>query len=400
MTWKTFKDKVEKELHGNILPYWMNHMIDDEKRLYGEISNDNIADRDAPIGLVMTSRFLWTYSEAYRLTGREEYRDFASAARDNLLHLLYDRENGGFFWLANREGKPLDRKKVLYGQAFALYGLSTWQIIAPSPENEILCLETFALIEKHGRDMEAGGYLEACAENWEYEGASNLGADDLACDKSMNTNLHMLEGYMRYYLQSGRDDVREALLSLIHIIIEKIYSPETGHQRLYFSRDWTPSGDVESYGHDVETSWLLWEALEILGDKTLLKKYRETVLRLFRVSSEKAEAPDGSLWNEKHDGHRDKTRIWWIQAEYAVSLMNAWEMTGETPLKEKLFTLWNYIETTQRDNRNGEWYWGILESGEILQREKGGMWKTPYHNGRACLELIRRIDKIKGETDV
>ncbi|MBN2656148.1 MAG: AGE family epimerase/isomerase [Spirochaetales bacterium] len=393
MNWQKLKIRVREELHGSILNYWMEHMRRGDGGLYGEISNDNIPDPDAPTGLVMVSRFLWTYSEAYRMTERPEYLEFATELYDILISVLTDPEYGGFYWLVDRDGKPVDDKKVLYGQAFALYGLSTFQMISPSAGTEKLCREIFGYLERYGRDRELGGYYEACSRDWAYGGVNNLGADDMACEKSMNTNLHMLEAYTRYYLQSRREDVKEALVSLIRIITDKIYDRSTGHQKLYFSKDWTPAGDVESYGHDVETSWLLWEALQILGDENLQVEYRETVLRLLDVSSVKATAPDGSLYNEKHDGHLDKTRIWWVQAEYAVSLMNGWEMTGNEEYLIKLEKLWNYIETQQTDRVKGEWFWGIKDDGSVLDREKGGMWKTPYHNGRASMELIHRIEK-------
>jgi len=393
MNWQNLKESVEKELHSNILPYWMDHIQDQSGGLYGEISNENTILPEAPKGLVMISRFLWTYAEAYRTSGRKEYLQFAGEIKDYLLSALSDRENGGFYWLIDSNDLPLDNKKVLYGHAFALYGLSTYQMIAPSEENEKLCLEIFSLMEKHGRDWEKDGYIEACNRDWSYGGANNLGADDQACDKSMNTNLHLLEAYTRYYFQSRRDDVKEALISLISVITEKIYNSVTGHQKLYFSMDWTPSGDIESYGHDVETSWLIWEALEILEDEDLKTKYRETVLKLLDVSSSKATAPDGSLYNEQQEGHLDKVRIWWVQAEYAVSLMNGYEMTGKDEYREKLKKLWDYIIDNQSDKTNGEWFWGINDDGSILNREKGGMWKTLYHNGRACIELIHRIDK-------
>jgi mannobiose 2-epimerase len=394
MDWLKLQTEIKDELCNNILPYWMNHMKNPDGGLYGNISNSNITDGHAPRGLVMTSRFLWTYSEAYRIFGKKEYLDFAIYVKDTLLKTLYDREQGGFFWSADGYDKPLDNKKVLYGQAFALYGLSTFQMIAPSDENADLCKEIFTLLETHGKDPVLGGYYEALNRDWTYSGKNNLGADDIPCEKSMNTNLHMLEAYTRYFLQSADKEVKKSLIELISIIMEKIYDPLSGHQKLYFSKDWEPIGDVESYGHDVETSWLLWEALEILENKPLQEKYRKMVLTMLDVSSDKATAPDGSLYNEKKGEHLDTVRIWWVQAEYAVSLMNGWMMTGKEKYKEKLSAIWNYIKENQIDNENGEWFWGILDNGTMVNREKGGMWKTPYHNGRACMELIQRINKI------
>lgn len=395
MNWQTLKIQIEQELHHSLLQYWLKHMRHKEGGLYGKISNNNTPDPEAPTGLVMASRFLWTYSEAYRMTKQREYKEFATELYHILISTLTDHQNGGFFWLVDRSGTPIDDKKVLYGQAFALYALSTYQMVNPSPATEQLCSAIFGYLEQYGRDRDLGGYFEACNRDWSYGGVNNLGADDIACEKSMNTNLHILEAYTRYYYQSRRDEVKEALVSLIKVIIEKIYDGESGHQKLYFSQDWTGSGDIESYGHDVETSWLIWEALLILEDEQLQEQYRGAVLRLLEISSAEATAPDGSLYNEKHNGHLDKTRIWWVQAEYAVSLMNGWEMTGNNEYLTKLQNLWMYIENFQTDKTNGEWFWGINDDGTVLNREKGGMWKTPYHNGRACMELIHRMDKLE-----
>lgn len=400
MDWIKLQKNIEQELHMHILPFWLENMKDSDGGLFGQISNKNVVTPTAPKGLVMVSRFLWTYSEAFRTSKKEKYKRFADDLKDYLLSIFQDKKNGGFYWTVDSRGNKKDCKKVLYGQAFALYALSTYQQINPSKENSTLCSQLFSLLEKYGKDEQYGGYFEAMAEDWSYNGRNNLGADDLPCDKSMNTNLHMLEAYTRYYWESGRDDVKKSLKALIEIIITKIYNSSTGHQKLYFTTDWTSLGNIESYGHDVETSWLIWEALEILDDPELQQKYREIVLMMLQTSSKKATAPDGSLYNESKNGHLDKVRIWWVQAEYAVSLMNGWMMTGKEEYKEKLFKLWDYIEEKQKDKTYGEWFWGIEDNGSVQEQDKGGMWKTPYHNGRACIELIHRINKIKESTNV
>jgi mannobiose 2-epimerase len=309
---------------------------------------------------------------------------------------LRDHEGGGFWWTVDSRGKPEFENKVLYGQAFAVYGLSQYYRAAGNRAALDLALDTFHLLEKTGRDQEYGGYYEAVDRRWTKPLVQALSDVDIPCSKSMNTNLHVLEALSSLYLACGLPEVREALESLLGVFERHILvTPE--HLGLYFDRDWTPLTDHISYGHDVEASWLMTEAAQILYGHDLPEVHRNAAVRVARKTLEVLRVHGGSLPNELHGGHLDTNRIWWVQAEALVGMVNGWELTGETAFLDAAEGLWTFIDRFVADRRGGDWFWQVNPRGEPdLSRPKGGLWKTSYHNGRACLEIIQRSRRANG----
>ncbi len=385
--------KIENELKGNILPFWLDNLLD-ENRIAGSLSNRGIKDDDAPIGLVMVARFLWTYSEAYKIYGDKKYLDIAVVLKDYLLEKFLDIQYGGFYWMLDNNCRVVDKKKIIYGQAFVLYGLSSFYNIKPDIKDLVLCREIFDLIEKFGLDRDYNGYFDGYLEDWTYTDDNCIAPLGVICDKSMNTNLHVLEAYTKFYEISRYDVVKSSLINLIGVMKNIVYDKHSGHQNQIFLKYWAVVSDLISYGHDVETSWLVWDAIEVLNDDNIRGEYKNYILKLLDTSIFEAADTDGSLYNESSEGVIDKDRIWWVQAEFLISLLNAFEMTGEIKYKNRIFQVWDYIEHNIIDKKNGEWYWLIDENGIPGNREKGGFWKTCYHNARACFEFLKRVPII------
>jgi mannobiose 2-epimerase len=206
----------------------------------------------------------------------------------------------------------------------------------------------------------------------------------------MNTNLHILEAYSALYLASGLAEVREALDSLLTVFETRILvTPE--HLGLYFDRDWAALTDHVSYGHDIEASWLLTEAAELVYGHPLPPGKITLYTRIARKTLSVIQANGGSLPNELHGGRLDTDRIWWVQAEALVGMVNGWELTGDDAFLTAAESLWSWIDVYQRDRLHGEWFWLVDAQGRPSDRQpKGGLWKTSYHNGRACMEVLQR----------
>lgn len=384
---KGFKEEIE----NNILPYWMDKMVDTENGgFYGRIDGDNVLDRMANKGVVMHARILWTFASAYRVLGRNAYRQTAERAYLFLRDYFVDKQYGGVFWELDYQGRPVNRKKQTYAQGFALYAFSEYYRATGCTEALGYAKEQFYQIEKC-KDNERGGYWEAFTEDWQPIADMRLSEKDQNEAKTMNTHLHILEPYTNLLRVWVDEDLVKAQTDLIYLFLERIYSEPTGHLQLFFDEEWQVKGEAQSFGHDIEAAWLLLEAAEVLGDPELLQKVKNVISHIGHAALEGVLA-DGSLAYERNNGHWDRERHWWVQAEAVVGFSYLGRVFDEMFYKERAERIWSYIKSNLIDKDGGEWYWSRLENGNINDTEdKAGFWKCPYHNGRMCLEMIENF---------
>jgi mannobiose 2-epimerase len=380
---------------------------------------------DAEKGAILNARILWTFSAAYRVLEKEELLEAATRAKDYLVDHFIDPEYGGVYWSVDYKGEPLDTKKQFYAIAFAIYGLSEYARATGNREALEYALDLYDCIEEHAFDDEQNGYIEACTREWGKIGDMRLSELDANYPKSQNTHLHIMEAYanllrclkeMRAQEQCDyvpaigsvlpvgisvppetMVNVEGALRNIISIFIDKILNPETNHLDLFFDMNWTRgAGHLESYGHDIECSWLLHEAALVLGDENLLEKV-ENVVQKVAKASEKGLREDGSMIHEANldTGHVDDDLHWWVQAENVVGWFNVWQHFGDEEAFKKSEKCWHYIKENLVDYDNGEWYWSRHPDGTLnTVDDKAGFWKCPYHNSRMCLEIIERTAEV------
>lgn len=389
------KQEVQDMLQTNILPFWLDKMIDRENRgFYGRIDGHGVLHPDAEKGAILNARILWTFSAAYRVLKRPEYLAAATRAKDYILEHFYDKEFGGIYWSLDCLGCPKDTKKQFYAIGFAIYGLSEYARATADREALDYAIRLFECIEQHSLDRKDNGYIEACTREWGKIEDMRLSDFDANYPKSQNTHLHIIEPYTNLFRIWKDERLEKALRNLINIFTDKILNPETHHLDLFFDNDWTRgAGHLESYGHDIECSWLMHEAALVLGDEEVLRKV-EPIVKLVAKASEKGLNADGSMVHEANvdTGHVDDDLHWWVQAEAVVGFFNIYQYFGDEQALEKATHCWQYIKQNLIDNENGEWYWSRHADGTLnLEDDKAGFWKCPYHNGRMCLELIERI---------
>lgn len=410
---KEFYNSISNELFQNILPYWDKYSKDEKNTgFFGKIDNDNVQDAECQRSIVMTSRFLWTYSAVARFTKDAKYLAMADFAYKVIIEKYFDKENDGVYWSIMPDGTPKVDKKQIYGEAFCCYGLSEYaaavqelkkdEELAATAMNK--ALDIYNLLENHALDKENGGYIEACAKDWSQTNDMILSPKDMNCPKSMNTNLHVMEAYTNLYRtlpvvfadsKSIQSEVGQSLANLITVTQEKIVQ-KNAHLGMFFDMDWNLLADEISYGHDIEASWLLWEAACELKDEELKEQIRDDVIKMAEVALDEGfDKENGCLENfllhSTTNPKRDRTRVWWNQAEAMNGFYNAWQMTGQQKYQEACIQQWNWIQNHQVDKTNGEWWSALDQNGTpILTEDKGGNWKTSYHNGRTCLELLRR----------
>lgn len=392
---KNVKEEMELLLRENILKYWLTFMPDKENGgFYGRICGDETLVPKANKGGILNGRILWTFSAAYRVLGNSEYLAAATRAKDYLLENFYDHEHGGIYWELDYKGNPVDTKKQFYALGFALYGLSEYARATGDKEALDYSIRLFETIEEHSLDKEHNGYREACTRDWKVIEDMRLSDKDQNYPKSQNTHLHIIEPYTNLYRIWKDTRLERALRNLIDIFTDKILNPETHHLDLFFEDNWTRGGGaLESYGHDIECSWLLHEAALVLGDPTVLAKV-EPIVRKVAKASEKGLLSDGSMVHEANvdTGYVDSDLHWWVQAETVVGFANIYQHFGDVDARIKSLNCWQYIKDHLIDFQHGEWYWSCSKDGVINRKDdKAGFWKCPYHNGRMCLEFIERF---------
>lgn len=387
--------KLREHLFRHIMPFWCGPAVDD---VHGGwmawLSNDLQSDRSQPKGLIVHARILWTFAAVHQVKPDALYRQMANRAFDYLINRFWDAKYGGAFWRLEDSGKVLDDAKKIYGQAFYLYALTEFHRAFKSEGALHRALTLFDLIEKHAHDGEFGGYVEVCRRDWSEAGPdARLSDKDLSEKKSMNNHLHVLEAYTNLYRATQNPVVEQRLHELIQIFLERILEARTGHLHHFFDTEWRVRSDTYTFGHDIEASWLLCEAAEVLDNPALLARVREVALKMAdRVLAEGVLADGGLCYEGKAGRIIDAGRECWPQAEALVGFLNAFQLSGEPKYVIAAERVWAYVESHLIDRVHGEWFWRINEDGRPdAKLPKVSEWKGPYHVSRACLETMRRL---------
>lgn len=394
-TIQILKASATKEL-TQILKFWSDKMVDPENGgFYGQIDGFNQLHQDAEKGGVLNARILWTYSAAYNQTKDENTLALAKRAWTYIQTYFVDKEYGGIFWSVDDKGNPLKTRKQIYGQAFMIYALSEYYIATNDDLALQLAKQLFALIEQYSFDPENGGYFEAFTQDWKLETDLRLSDKDENEVKTMNTHLHVIEGYAALYRIWKEDKLKQQIIQLLENFEQHIYDSNSQHLVLFFNEKWQNHHDIVSYGHDIEAGWLLQEAAEIIADEKWIVITKKMAIALTDAASESLDS-DGGLWYEKDGDRWVYQKHWWPQAEAVVGYLNAFQISKEEKYLAQALKTWQFIETKIKDSKNGEWLWGIHQDGSSMTEEdKAGFWKCPYHNGRACLELIKRTTLLQ-----
>ncbi len=394
---RSFRDRVVTELRGNILPFWLEHSVDHEHGGFiGQMSNELVVDRHAHKGLILNARLLWTFSALCRSEGPESYLQLAHRAYDYLTAHFWDSRLGGAFWQVDCRGDLIDDKKKIYGQAFCIYALSEYFLATGKRTALERAKELFDLIERHSNDAAHGGYIETCNRDWTVAEDVRLSNKDMNEMKSMNNHLHVLEGYTNLYRVWPDPQVGAELSALIGLFERHILNRDTFHFGHFFNEQWEVRSDTYTFGHDIEGSWLLCEAAQVSGKPELIEKVKHIAMEIAQAVYEQGLDSDGGLFYEGRAGDViDTNKEWWPQAEAVVGFLNAYQLSGREHFFQAAVDCWGFIERAIVDHTHGEWFWRVDRNGTPDRNEpKISEWKSPYHNTRACLEIIRRLDAV------
>ena len=388
------REEFVQELTEDIIPFW-NKLRDDENGGFTGFMDSSLnVDKNGEKGVILHSRILWFYSNAYIELKDEKLLDNAKHAYEFLTEKCLDKEYGGVYWSMNADGTVKEDIKHTYCQAFFIYALSSYYRASGDKIALKLAYEVMELVEKNSTDDVA--YLEKMSRDWKTELANDeLSENGLMADKTMNTTLHMMEAYTELYLADRSPKVLERLKFQLELTYDKIFDKQGNKLLVFFDRNMDVIGDIHSYGHDIEATWLIDRACEVIGDPALTAKFAGMNSRIVRNIADIAyDKPSGSLLNER-DGDKINTwRIWWVQAEAVIGFMNGYQKGyGGKEYFEISSNVWKFIQEHIVDKRpGGEWYSQVDDHWNYAPfKPEVDPWKCPYHNGRMCLEMMRRL---------
>ncbi|UII76474.1 AGE family epimerase/isomerase [Flagellimonas sp. HMM57] len=388
-----FQEEVSTELQS-ILDYWQAHSKDD---LYGgfvgKVDNFNNVIINAPKGIILNTRLLWTFSRACNFYEDSRYDNECQRAFDYLLDNFRDYEFGGVFWELDHLGNPLEMRKQIYAQAFCIYALSEYYRYSKNSKAILWALELFRLIEDRAYDKVNGGYIEAFDRKWKSIPDMRLSEKDLNAPKTTNTHLHILEAYTVLYEMTGNPAVENALTNLLELFHGRIFE-HNNHMKLFFTTEWKKLSTEISFGHDIEAVWLMLQGSEILQDKILLKRTKELTVKVTKTFVNEALDTEFGVINSKDSEtlEIDWDRHWWPQAEAMVGLLYNWKITKDPSYFNICKQIWSFITKHIIDHKHGEWFFRVDRYGSpCLKENKIGPWKCPYHNSRALIEILQLL---------
>ena len=384
-----FATEIKEHLVNDLIPFWQGLKDEENGGFYGYLSYDLKLDKKAVKGCILNSRILWFFSNAYMLLGDSSLLESATHAYQFLKDYCVDNEFGGVFWSLAYDGTPEDTTKHTYNQAFSIYALASYYDASKNPEALEIAWKLYDLVESKCKDEY--GYLEAFTRSFEPEENDKLSENGVIAEKTMNTLLHVFEAYTELYRVTKEEKVAKQIRFMMDIIKDKVFNKEIGRQEVFFDRTWNTLIDLYSYGHDIETAWLVDRGLEVLDDEAYTNML-SPITKIITENIYNRAYIDHSLVNESENGVVDTTRVWWVQAEAVVGFLNGYQKQGDKKFLDASVDIWNYIKKYFIDKRNGsEWFWSVKEDHTPDEKPIVEPWKCPYHNGRMCFEVLRRM---------
>jgi len=369
--------------------------------------------------IVTQSRHIWSASNAFEFYENDSsLLNVAEHGFHFLKDKMWDHELGGFYDLVNRQGEPIKEKgriiKRAYGNAFAIYSLAAYYKISHDTSALRLAKETFNWLEKHSYDPEYGGYFQFISR----EGIPLKKGYGINPPKDQNSSIHLLECFTELYKVWKDEKLKERLNSMLKIIRDTIVT-DKGYMVLFFKSDWVPisykdsSSELQkrnyvfdhiSFGHDVETAYLLLEASDVLGienDTTTLRIAKKMIDHALKNGWDKENGGlyDGGYYFDAEESSSiiRETKEWWSQAEALNSFLLMSELFPDDEINyfEKFLAQWDYIKKYLIDDKYGGWYWGgIDKEPDHKFTSKVSIWKCNYHTSRSLINCIRRLTKL------
>jgi mannobiose 2-epimerase len=392
---------IRQTLQENVLKFWIDHAVDHEYGgVFGRLDRQGKPILPDDKSLVLISRTLWSFAEAYRRYPNPQYKEVAMSCLKFLREHFWDKERGGYYFMVSRDGHPTDTTKLVNPMSYTMEGLAETAMAFHDASAAQEALELFRTIDKVAHDSTFGGYRMAFTADWQniedYKPQPYAGSFGR---KSMDWHLGVLEAFATLYDATGDTTVRARLEELLDIFTDKIVDVEQGYGRLFFSRDWKPydpdgAAPQSAYGLDLEASWLIMESAKLVGRVNDPKTRRVVLAMVDHALQVGFDNEHGGVYGVGPIAGpvTDKSKMWWQQMDGLVAFLNAFQLTGSVKYWDAFEKQGRFIEDNFVDREYGEVYTSIAQDGSI-QSEKVGPWKAPYHVTRAFLEVIARLGR-------
>ncbi len=395
-------EKFLETLNNKILPFWLDQKDIKNGGFFGAVTLLQETLADVPKGGVMTSRYLWTFSALSQRFDDPDSLSAADHAYDFLMNHLWDDVHGGIYWMVDYKGNPLEEKKITYAQSFAIYGLSEYAKVRPQSMALKKAIALYEMLEEKVYDAKRKLYREEFTRDWTALTPFLLTHEEKNASHTTNTLLHLTEAYTNLYLVWPDEKLKARIEFLITAFTDHVFQ-DGCYCAQVFDDAWMPLHQDISYGHDIETAWLLQETSSIvpLGED-LKKRLDRMTYSIARTALEKGLLKSGALASES-SAETEDILVWWVQAEAVIGFYHTYEITGEERFKEAAVSVHAFIEKHFIDPRqNSEWFSRLSGLGEPLSSLKGNFltpehlsdhWKGPYHTVRYYIEMIKRLEE-------
>ena len=384
---------VEAELRDNILPFWLRLRDAARGGFFGAAASDGGVVPSAPKGAVLHARILWAFSAAAMRFSDPALLDAAEFAYRFIARHLVDPASGGVFWTASADGQPASRHKYIYAQAFAIYGLATFHRASGDRGALDLAQQLWRAVERHALDAEGAGYFESFSPDWQIAPNKLMGPTPIP--KTFNTHFHLFEAYGALLEVWPDASLGKRLEQLATLLTEKLLDRERNTFRQLFEADWRTLDDGLSNGHDIQASWVIPAVAHQFAPE-LADRVRRSVAGIPDAVLLRAVEVDGGVATGRGpDGRPADGKVWWVQAEALVGFVDAFERRRELRFLDAAEGVWGFIQRSIVDRAGGEWRSWIAPAG-VPQPDlpKADLWKCPYHNTRACLEIMDRAGRL------
>lgn len=416
---RELRDEIVAYLNNGLLPFWISRTVDTQ---YGgflthfdEFGNDSGEDEKS---LIAQSRSVFTYSSAHRAGyGGGKLAEMARHGVDFLLNKMWDEEHGGFYWMMNRKGEVVIDEKIVYGHSFAIYSLSEYTLATGDPRGKEYAEKVFDLLQKHVVDTHYGGYWEMFHRNWDLKSAGSAGGDR----KTLDAHMHLMEAFTTLYECTGKQVHRRKLLESIELLTKKIMHPQYGTGIPQFWADWSVAPQIKfdivwgwdrfsedgqkaaaedntSYGHNAEFAWLLMHALDIL--KLPYDIHHDQIQKSFSHSVDNGvDWEFGGVFVEgSHAGDvYDREKEFWQQAEMLIGMLDAYRYLKDEKYWNAYVNIHRFVFDKMINHKLGEWWPLMTRQGEPIWRHMSHSWKINYHDVRAMVQSVVRLNKLLGE---
>jgi cellobiose epimerase len=390
-------EQAKDELLNRILPFWLSLEDEEYGSHYASMSYEGILNRSGRKSAVFVSRLLWFLSDVHRVLGHPEAADQAQRTKRFLLERLEDQVYGGLLWSVTRAGQPLVVEMHIYAQAFGIYALSAYARTFADADAAAAALRIFRIIVD--RAFGIYGFTESYDRSWRETTNRLTSSSSHPAPRTMNTHLHVLEALTLLVRLDVDPAPRLVLIALLRLVLENFLSVDKTHSHSFLTERLTPLPGPICYGHDIEACWLIEAAADALADPDVSAEARAVVATLARATIAAGQREDGSFILEREvDGTLHLWRVWWVQAEALVGIVNEAQRNAMPDDWGRAERLWNYITVRMR-GPTGDWHFQVGPDGAPdPTMPRVGPWKDPYHQARACLELIERARKHANTT--